>query len=477
MGRVGSRTHVRACVRISYPQVARSAGLSSTCLGKVSEVTFPRRLALGLTLGSLLTASLGTSVATAATPAVETSAAAMTAPSSALAFPIRPARANTADARISALLPSRSVSASLGSTTGSIVTNPATGVVVWGKGATRSLIPASTMKILTATAALQTMGSERRFVTSVRPGAAAGSIVLVGGGDPGLTSGQLRSLAIRTAAKLRAKGISKITVRVDASRFAPWSPPSFWSPAGLYSEVAPVRALTRDGRRVRNSAADAAAFFCASMTTAKVTATCAGVGRPAKGRAAIASFASARLSELVRHMLYVSDNDYAETLLRQVAIARGYPATFSGGTAAVRRTLTERGVDLSGAILKDGSGLSRQNRLSAAHLASVLRLPIAGNPRLRPLLTAGLLPTSARTGTLAPRYHRFTTAPSSCAAGKVFAKTGSLRGVVSLAGYTKASDGGWRAFAFLVNNRPAGFGGRAPRAALDAMAATVTGCW
>ena len=90
------------------------------------------------------------------------------------------------------------------------------------------------------------------------------------------------------------------------------------------------------------------------------------------------------------------------------------------------------------------------------------------------VLREGGLPVSGRLGTLRASLGRFTTAPSKCAAGKVVAKTGSLSDAVALAGYTRGTDGRLKAFAFVVNYRHADL---ALRRHVDALAATVTGCY
>jgi D-alanyl-D-alanine carboxypeptidase/D-alanyl-D-alanine-endopeptidase (penicillin-binding protein 4) len=86
-------------------------------------------------------------------------------------------------------------------------------------------------------------------------------------------------------------------------------------------------------------------------------------------------------------------------------------------------------------------------------------------------------PVAGVSGTLAPSYRRYTSWPTACAAGKVKAKTGSLSGVYALSGVAVARDGRPRVFSFVANGVPATSSGRAVRAALDRLAATVVGCY
>jgi D-alanyl-D-alanine carboxypeptidase/D-alanyl-D-alanine-endopeptidase (penicillin-binding protein 4) len=84
------------------------------------------------------------------------------------------------------------------------------------------------------------------------------------------------------------------------------------------------------------------------------------------------------------------------------------------------------------------------------------------------------MPTAGKTGTLKASYGRFVTASSSCAVGKVFAKTGSLTDAVSLSGWTVGKDGRTKTFAFVVNGRSSTL---TLKQNLDMLAATVNGCY
>jgi serine-type D-Ala-D-Ala carboxypeptidase/endopeptidase (penicillin-binding protein 4) len=180
-----------------------------------------------------------------------------------------------------------------------------------------------------------------------------------------------------------------------------------------------------------------------------------------------------RVDSMLASMLLPSDNDYAEAFHRLVARRNGYSASWTGASAAQRKVLRDLGVDLSTSTLYDGSGLSRADRLTADQLVRVLSLAVDGaHPKLAVL--PSLLPVAARTGTLAPDYLRYTTWPTRCAAGIIQAKTGSLSGVISLAGYAQGADGRTKAFAWLANGVPSTL---TTRKAVDKLATTITGCW
>ncbi|HUU35844.1 MAG TPA: D-alanyl-D-alanine carboxypeptidase/D-alanyl-D-alanine-endopeptidase, partial [Vicinamibacterales bacterium] len=153
------------------------------------------------------------------------------------------------------------------------------------------------------------------------------------------------------------------------------------------------------------------------------------------------------LSEIVRPMLQWSRNSYAETLV--TALDAEPPAAADDGLAVLRTTLSGLGVAPEGYHVRDGSGLSRNDYLSADTLIETLASAWT-RPGLRdPLLAA--LPEAGRPGTLAHRL------AGTAAAGRVHAKTGSMSNVRSLAGYVRTLHDEPLAFAFICN----GFDGRA----------------
>ncbi|MGH3305078.1 MAG: D-alanyl-D-alanine carboxypeptidase, partial [Streptosporangiaceae bacterium] len=81
-------------------------------------------------------------------------------------------------------------SAALGQSLGVLVTNLATGQVLYASNASAGFTPASTNKLATAVAALKVLGPAARLTTRVVTGAGSGAVVLVGGGDPTLAAGR-----------------------------------------------------------------------------------------------------------------------------------------------------------------------------------------------------------------------------------------------------------------------------------------------
>lgn len=406
----------------------------------------------------------------------------------------KPGGALTA-AELAAALGPLTAAPALGRHVGIAVADPASPALLFGEHAEDTFAPASTNKVVTAVAALTALGPDKQFATRVAQGPNSGStpmIVLVGGGDPTLTTqgpsadpgyrpASLDDLAARTAAALQAKGVKSVTLGYDASLFAGPGLNPTWSPTYTDGNVAPVTGLMVDeGRakaaddlspRVTDPAAVAAADFAGRLTAHGIQVT----GKPAQASAGsgaeLARVTSPRLSDLVEHMLTVSDNDLAEALLRHVALADGKPATFEGGVAAVRDELGRLGLDLTGLKVLDGSGLSRDDRISPAFEVRVLSAAAAdSHPELRAALTG--LPVAGFTGTLA-EDGRYTLPPSLAGAGLVRAKTGSLTGVVTLAGLVRDSSGQLLVFSLMADAAP---DSTAARAAVDRLATVLAGC-
>ena len=142
------------------------------------------------------------------------------------------------------------------------------------------------------------------------------------------------------------------------------------------------------------------------------------------------------MSQIVEHILEVSDNEATEVMLRHVGVAEGGDGSIEAGSAGVRALLTAAGVPFDATTLYDGSGLSRDNRMDPATLAGVLRLAAdPARPDLSALLTG--LPVAGFTGSLTNRMDQ---GPSE-GRGRVRAKTGTLMNVRSLAGLATDAEG------------------------------------
>ncbi|GAA4907021.1 D-alanyl-D-alanine carboxypeptidase/D-alanyl-D-alanine-endopeptidase [Streptomyces coeruleoprunus] len=361
----------------------------------------------------------------------------------------------------------------LGRTRTAAVVDAATGRLLYGSGAGTPMTPASTVKIATAAAALTALGPDHRIPTTVAARPDARALTLVGGGDPTLDRARLAALATGTAKALRTRKVTAVTLTYDTSLYT--------GPArhriGPNDNIALVTPLMTAGARLEGSpaagpaprsadpAGDTARTFAELLTAQGVTVRPPTPAKAPKDAKPLATTRSAPLSALVERMLTDSDNDLAEALARQTALAGGRPAGFDGGSKAVRAQLAKLGLPLDGAVVADGSGLDRGNRLSARLLAGLLaRAADPDRPALRPILTG--LPVGGFSGTLKDRY-----ADGSPGAGLVRAKTGTLTGVNALAGTVVGPDGRLLAFAFLAADTASPY---EAQPALDALAAALT---
>jgi D-alanyl-D-alanine carboxypeptidase/D-alanyl-D-alanine-endopeptidase (penicillin-binding protein 4) len=212
--------------------------------------------------------------------------------------------------------------------------------------------------------------------------------------------------------------------------------------------------------RVGDPAADAAQKFAGFLTEAGIKTSSHGTSKAGSRAETLATVSSPPLSAIVERMLTNSDNDIAEALARQTALASGGPASFAGGADAIRAQLAALGLPMTGAGFHDGSGLNRDDRLTANLLTALLvKAADADRPGLRPVLTG--LPVAGFTGTLSTRY-------TDGAAGVVRAKTGTLTGVNTLAGTVVDKDGRLLAFAFLAADTTS------PQEAQEALDRTAT---
>jgi D-alanyl-D-alanine carboxypeptidase/D-alanyl-D-alanine-endopeptidase (penicillin-binding protein 4) len=165
---------------------------------------------------------------------------------------------------------------------------------------------------------------------------------------------------------------------------------------------------------------------------------------PASGAVQVAAAPSPLVGRLVKIMDRRSDNYFAEVLNKRVAVAVGATGTMAHGRREARRYLASIGVDLSGARLYDGSGLSPADRLSPKQLVTLLRRVLKQSyaDTFRQSL-----PVAGVNGTL---VHRMRSGP---AYGNAQAKTGTLSDASDLSGYVTAANGHRIVFSIMVNHR------------------------
>ena len=333
--------------------------------------------------------------------------------------------------------------------------------VVFERNPDVAVTPASTMKLLTATAVLSTLDPDERLRTPVLAASApvdgivAGDLYLVGGGDPVLGTvdwaahferqPRLFTSIESLADRIVGSGVREVRGRIvgddgryDRERYVLSWPSRYRDD----NEIGRLSALSvNDGFAVwdRRDAEDipwddpprdAAAVLTALLRARGVVVAGEPVaGAVAPGAVELAAVESPTVARLVEAMLQDSDNGTAELLVKELGVRVRGAGTTAAGTAVVTDTLARLGLPLRDVDVRDGSGLDRGNRITCRLLAAILRDADRRGP------IAGGLPVAAQTGTL---YKRFLATP---VAGHLRAKTGSLGGVASLAGYADGPTG------------------------------------
>ncbi len=342
--------------------------------------------------------------------------------------------------------------------------------------------PASTVKLLTAVATLETLDPNSHLRTSARArsaprdGVVDGDLYMVGGGDPVLTTpgyevsltnrDQLHNDLGQLADNIAAAGVREIKGGVvgDDSRYdqqrwvATW--PTRYQNQGF---VGPLSALmVNDGQTGYSKTPDDATKNrvpgdppVLAAETLRTLLTQRGVrvgGGASSGRAPndtteVAGLDSASIRDLVGQMLVESDDTTAESLTKELGLAVSGEGTTAAGVKVIVDRLAADGLPVDRLTLNDGSGLDEGNRLPCGLLSAILD---RAGPDSE---LAKLLPVAAQNGTLRPRMRR------TPAQGQVSAKTGTLDHVNALAGFARLSDGRSLTFVYDVvgDEQPRGY--------------------
>jgi serine-type D-Ala-D-Ala carboxypeptidase/endopeptidase (penicillin-binding protein 4) len=339
------------------------------------------------------------------------------------------------------------------SATGAFAFDLSRSSIVYRHNQAVSYRPASNEKLTVAVTALDRLGPQFRIPTEVlgegarnAAGVWQGRLILKGYGDPGLTTRRLAGLA----AQVRAAGIVKVTGRIvgdesyfDAVRVGPG-----WKASYYKEESPPLSALVVNRARVGSRIADEPARAAARLFKAALQAAGVAVpGRVGKGLAGtdaalLADSRSRLMSALVARMDRVSDNFFAEMLLKELGARIRGSGTTAAGARVVRSELRQRGVNLTGVRIADGSGLSSYDRLTARAIGQLL-ISAVSDTAISSAFVASL-PIAGVNGTLKDRME---TLP---AYRHVFAKTGTTNVASALSGYVTTR----YVFAILQNGNP-----------------------
>lgn len=329
------------------------------------------------------------------------------------------------------------------------------------RNADLAYLPASNMKILVASVALEVLGADYRFATElhgrVDNGVVVGDLVVVGGGDPVMQSvGYGETMRFpnshftsteRIVEALRELGVTRVTGSVvgDESRYDT----ERWAPTlGLgirVTEVGPLGALMiNDGSVLGDPLKPDDPALAAARELYRVL-TSAGITIDGSARAAtvdtegepLAVIESASLAEILGDLLSNSDNNAAELLLKEIGLKASGQGTREAGIARVRAVLEARGLDISTLTMIDGAGLDRSNRFSCDLVQALL---VADDGTF-----ANSLAVAGRTGTLKDLFI------GNPVEGGLRGKTGTLTGAKALAGLVPYTDTQSIAYTLILN--------------------------
>lgn len=408
------------------------------------------------------------------------------------------------------------------------------------RSADRALLPASNMKLYTTAAALDRLGPDFQYTTSlyadgpVLPGGILdGNLVLAGRGDPSISGRFFGDSATyvfdRFADELRRAGVRRVTGRLigDASYFDDELAAPGWEAGNLlWWYGARANALSfndnvvtmeiragasvgdpvgvsfhprADGLRVANRATtsgrrggrsigigrrpdidgyeiwgriplggapvryvvaveDPPTFALSVMRGRLERAGISVTGHdqvvydrdllPQRPRRLVASHVSPRLVDLVRVVNKRSQNFFAEQILKTLGAMVEGEGSFDEGADVVRELLRGFGISSQSVAIEDGSGLSRNDIVTARTTAELL-VAMRSHPEFDDYYDSLLI--AGQDGD--PRRLN-----SAAAIGNVHTKTGTLRGVSALSGYATTRDGELLAFSVITNGMPGGKG-------------------
>jgi D-alanyl-D-alanine carboxypeptidase/D-alanyl-D-alanine-endopeptidase (penicillin-binding protein 4) len=341
------------------------------------------------------------------------------------------------------------------------------------------------LKLVTAAAALETLGPNYVVTTRVYVDAADPSILyLVGAGDVTLSRTDANSQSVyKNAPKLSTlvRQISKALpnqtfsqIVLDSTLFGAkngdWK--ADWDKKGIAEGyMSRVSALQVDGDRNNPAGKDSARgsdpvaragkWFKEALGAAGSKAAVTNGVAPTSAKE-VAKVTSRPIKEWIDYMLVVSDNTLAEALARLVAVDTGFGSSFASLDGAYKLALKNTGLDLSSLRIEDGSGLSDYNAASPALINSLLGLVQAGYGDFEVIKDG--MPVAGTPGSLSYRLED--------AAGRITAKTGWIQSGYTLAGFMQTPDGGNLIFTLLNLGKVS----EANREAMDDLAMAIYNC-
>jgi len=389
-------------------------------------------------------------------------------------------------------------------TWGFVVYDPKTKKVISSYNENTPLVPASTTKLLTTETALNLLGENYRWMTQLEysgtideNGVLNGNLYLIGSGDPSLGTNKAGAWSYRDIISdfmggLSREGIRKVNgdIIIQTALFkgnitrlpenVVWlENNNYYLPVGTTREINPANeklimkksGLTSEKKYfymspyanqmvyaekyegdgiLTTKLPDAPAYLANSFRTTLVKS---GIGVTGKvtpkmtdaapeSRKLVSAYKSPTLGDIVFYTNQHSDNSLAEALLKTVGFQKMGDQTSESGRMVVTNHLKEESFDMMGLNYMDGSGLSRSNNVTPISQVKFLT-SLMDEKYYKTYFTS--LPVGGQSGTLKRMF-------IGTGNGQVFAKTGTLNKVKTLAGYLKTNSGKTLVFSLMVNN-------------------------
>lgn len=294
-----------------------------------------------------------------------------------------------------------------------IVLDEVTGDVVYESNANSPRKPASVIKLVSAAAAYTYLTPTDSYTTSLWSGVDGKSVVIQGSLDPWV--GYDHNVATKMGrTSLERIEFNALSTLKELNSGSTKNTTIYYS--DLYAQdVAHISRFLRDHHL--------------SITLKRVTSSAAVSNSNEK----VLASTSPTLQKILDWTLTWSDNLLAERIARLASVAAGNTLDDKGVALTFATMLTDMGISTSNLVVKDASGLSKENRVTARQISQLLMV-IYHDPKFISLIKG--LPVGGVSGTL---QHRFIeTAPT--AVGLVRAKTGTLNGTTNLAGYVESGE-------------------------------------
>ena len=387
---------------------------------------------------------------------------------------------------------------------GFVVYDPKTNKIITSYNENAPLVPASTTKLLTTETAYSLLGGKFRWNTQLEysgmideNGVLEGNLYVIGSGDPSLGTrkagtASYTDIVNQFVTDLKAKGIKSVKgdIIVQTAVFKQgikdlpanivWvEHNNYYLPAGTTQEINPrnekiivksnnpfnnerryfyispynkkmVYADKYEGKWVTTKVADAPSFLANTLKTSLSKNAIAVTGavstrtvdREPELREFVSNYQSPTLTEIVYDINQRSDNALSEALLKTVGFQKEGDYTTDAGKLVVTKNLTDKSFDTNGFNYVDGSGLSRSHTVTPMAQVKFLT-KLMKEPYYQDFFNS--LPIAGQTGTLKRMFLYNSN-------GQIFAKTGTLNRVKTLAGYIKTRTGKTLAFSLLINN-------------------------